>query len=920
MKRKRSLVSKPTVFISFCLFFIWLVSVFAATYASLNQEKHYLIENLTHFSTLRATLTNHRFEGAERDAQTLAHRYHLYHSGAADTAIVDKSESCYLPIDTSTCIPKTLQEQDRSFIQVYGTAGQTYYLDSFVLHRRYGISLLPPRDHAADYFSRRRTELTELLGTASHHNMYWGEPKYTDDVGWSVSVAAACSYGTLAGLSVKLSDVLSYGQPFSGSDISLWLDNQNRILPLSRLDKKKTAELQSLFNGITLHDGWQEIPHYLVLRTQLKGPGWQQVILYPKRDIINRAMSIVISQLPFALATLVLLALMLFGLLYRHLARPLQDFVDIINNTKRAPLSLRLPENRQDELGSIAQAYNRLLNDLRVQHDNLENTVVERTRELMIAKQQAEQANKRKSSHLTTISHELRTPLSGALGALELLQLTPLCAKQTHLVETARLCTLSLLDIINNLLDFSRIESGQISLHIEQTALLPLLDRAMYTIQGPGKSKGLTLRTIVNGNVPLLIDMDATRVRQILVNLLGNAVKFTEKGNITLSVECNNNTLIFTVSDSGKGIPLADHDAVFTPFFQSHGNIQGTGLGLTIASNLARMMGGWLDLDSSAGLGTRISFMLPLGEHCVPVALTGKIAAPLSLHWQLNEWGLTCHTAPERSALCADELGFLPGKLYTLVTQITSGITTTDAEVIPVQPWRLNLLLVDDAMLNLDIIGAMLRLLGQNVTTASSGREALELGRQQRFDLVLMDVCMPEMDGLVCAQHWRQDKDNQDPECVIIALSANTAPEEIVRCKQAGMHHYLTKPVTLAHLADGISIAAEYQLQRDVHLQEQDSLMDKAIIDITQPTMRRKIRRSLRLLLSEVEQNLSNQKKTITLLHTLKGCIGQAGIGPLLCNVIDMENRVKQGLPLSREEIAELRHTLDVTLRWKCSP
>lgn len=920
MKRKRSLVSKPTLFISLCLFIIWLVSVFAATYASLNQEKHYLIENLTHFSTLRATLTNHRFEGAERDAQTLAHRYHLYHSGAADTAIVDKSESCYLPIDTSACIPKTVQEQARSFIQVYGTAGQTYYLDSFVLDRRYGISLLPPRDHAADYFSRRRTELTELLGTASHHNMYWGEPKYTDNVGWSVSVAATCSHGTLAGLSVKLSDVLSYGQPFSGSDISLWLDNQNRILPLSQFDKKKTAELQSLFNGITLHDGWQEIPHYLVLRTQLKGPGWQQVILYPKRDIINRAMSIVISQLPFALATLALLALMLFGLLYRHLARPLRDFVDIINKTKRAPLSLRLPENRRDELGSIAHAYNRLLNDLRVQHDNLENTVVERTRELIIAKQQAEQANKRKSSHLTTISHELRTPLSGALGALELLQLTPLCAKQTHLVETARLCTLSLLDIINNLLDFSRIESGQISLHIEQTALLPLLDRAMYTIQGPGKSKGLALRTLVNGNVPLLIDMDATRVRQILVNLLGNAVKFTEKGNITLSVMCNDNTLIFTVSDSGKGIPLADHDAVFTPFFQSHGNIQGTGLGLTIASNLARMMGGWLDLDSSAELGTRISFMLPLGEHCAPAALTGKIAAPLALHWQLNEWGLTCHTAPERNALCADELGFLPGKLYTLVTQITSGITATDTEVIPVQPWRLNLLLVDDAMLNLDIIGAMLRLLGQNVTTASSGREALELGRQQRFDLVLMDVCMPEMDGLECTQHWRQDKDNQDPECVITALSANTAPEEIVRCKQAGMHHYLTKPVTLAHLADGISIAAEYQLQRDVHLQEQDNLMDKAIIDITQPTMRRKIRRSLRVLLSEIEQNLSNQKKTITLLHTLKGCIGQAGIGPLLCNVIDIENRVKQGLPLSREEIAELRHTLDVTLRWKCSP
>lgn len=179
---------------------------------------------------------------------------------------------------------------------------------------------------------------------------------------------------------------------------------------------------------------------------------------------------------------------------------------------------------------------------------------------------------------------------------------------------------------------------------------------------------------------------------------------------------------------------------------------------------------------------------------------------------------------------------------------------------------------------------------------------------------------MPEMDGLTCTRQWRQDSNNQDPEYAIMALSANTASEEIVLCKQAGMHHYLTKPVTLAHLADGISIAAEYQLQREIDLQEQDNLTDKAIIDITHPSMRRKIRRALSELLSSIEQNSSDQKKNITLLHTLKGCIGQAGLGPLLCDVIDMENRVKRGLPLSNAEIAELRLTLDVALRLKCSP
>ncbi len=189
-----------------------------------------------------------------------------------------------------------------------------------------------------------------------------------------------------------------------------------------------------------------------------------------------------------------------------------------------------MPENRQDELGRIAHAYNLLLDTLHTQYNNLENTVAERTQELTLAKLQAEQANRRKSRHLTTISHELRTPLSGALGALELLQMTPMSDKQSRLANTASQCTLSLLAIINNLLDFSRIESVKLSLHVEETALLPLLDQAMHTIQGPGQRKGLALKTFVGHKVPLHFEVDGMRLRQVLVNLLGNALKFTERG------------------------------------------------------------------------------------------------------------------------------------------------------------------------------------------------------------------------------------------------------------------------------------------------------------------------------------------------------------------------------------------------------
>lgn len=914
MKNQHSLVGKLTLFISICLLIIWLITIFTTTYISLNQNRRRIIENLSHMSHLRVGLSNHRFEGAERDALALAQSYDLYHYVPTDTHFMAKIESRYFPIDASICTPQDKQAQDLNFIQVYGTAGQTYYLDSFILDRHYGISLLPPINHSPDYFFRRQNELWQFPHHATHDNLFWGKPEYIPGIGWSVSIAAADSHDILIGLAVKLNDLLSYDHNASDSDINLWLDKNNQILPFSNLTERNRETLQKLLLNLPLHDGWQQIPGYLVLRSELKGPGWQQVILYPTSGVLKRALNIVAEQLPFALTTLLLLAMMLFWLLHRYLARPLWDFVSIIEETGPDTLSARLPENRNDELGSIARAYNLLLDTLHELYYNLENTVAERTRELTIAKQMAEQANKRKSSHLTTISHELRTPLNGVLGALELLQLTPMNEKQSQLSNTASQCTLSLLSIINNLLDFSRIESGQLSLHVENTPLLPLLDQAMHTIQGPGQSKGLTLKTFVGHRVPLIFEVDGERLRQILVNLLGNALKFTDKGAICLSVKRRDDFLIFAVSDSGRGITLANQKAVFEPFFQSQRHIQGTGLGLTIASTLAKMMGGWFELRSTPELGTCISLLLPLSKYQPPEPLMGEIAAPLVLHRQLCAWGLTCKISKEENLFSSDDLCFLPGKLRETVLQALSGKVSKGADPLPVQPWRLHILLVDDADINRDIFGMMLASLCQEFTLAACGEEALALGRKQRFDLVLMDIRMPGMDGIECAQRWRQDALNHDAHCMIIALSANTAPEEISRCKEAGMQHYLTKPVSLNQLANGLSIAAEYQLERDIALQEQDKSLEHALLPMDDVTLRRKVRHSLHLLLCELEHSLGSLSKTSDLLHTLKGCLGQAGLSPLVCSIIDMENRVQHGLELAPEEITELRHALNLAL------
>lgn len=309
----------------------------------------------------------------------------------------------------------------------------------------------------------------------------------------------------------------------------------------------------------------------------------------------------------------------------------------------------RLPVKRMDELGQIARAYNSLLDTLNEQYDTLEMKVKKRTLALAKSKQAAEQANRRKRVHLTTISHEIRTPLNGALGAVELLQNTELTAEQYRLTETARQCSHSLLAIINNLLDFSRIESGQMTLSQEKTALLPLLDQAMLTIHSQASSKSLLLSTNVSSDVPLSLELDSQRLKQILINLLGNAVKFTQQGHISLNVERLDKQLCFTVEDSGCGIDTQHQQAIFNPFVQTCDHRHGTGLGLTIADNLARMMGGQITLFSQFGLGSRFSLSLPYHGITPVKPFKGELCAPLSLHTQLSAWGILCRPVNNES-------------------------------------------------------------------------------------------------------------------------------------------------------------------------------------------------------------------------------------------------------------------------------
>lgn len=903
-----SLVTRLAFLFVLTTIIIWLLSVFAAAYISMVQNRRHIMEDLSTISETSSVLSNRRFEEAERDAKKLMHQCSFTTVIRHNNTILWASR--HLPVRHPNCTPMLTQDKPRVFLQSYDIDEKNYHRNSFIINHKNEISLLP-NDVPSGYSALQLMTLRRFPLYPSHAGFYWSKPEYINGKGWSVSVVVADQQGVSFGVIVELHDFITNSPPQLDDSIHVWLDQNNHLLPFSYTSQKIRTQLEN----VTLHDGWQQIPGFLILRTTLHGPGWSQVILYPYGNLSSRILKTIIQQIPFTLTALVLMTSAFCWLLHRSLAKPLWHFVDIINKTATNPLSTRLPEERQDELGSIACAFNQLLDTLQVQYDNLEIKVADRTQELNEAKKRAEQANKRKSIHLTVISHELRTPMNGVLGAIELLQTTPLNIKQRGLADTARYCTLSLLTIINNLLDFSCIESGHFTLHIEETALLPLLDQTMQTIQGPAQSKKLSLRTFVGQHVPLYFHTDGIRLRQILVNLLGNAVKFTETGGIRLTVKRHAEQLIFLVSDSGRGIEIQQQPQIFTAFYQADTNSQGTGIGLTIASSLAKMMGGKLKLNSIPGVGTCISLVLPLQEYRPPQPIKGALSAPICLHRQLACWGIRGELPHQQNALFNTELLYFPGKLYNLAQQLILCTPNTPDINHLVQPWQLQVLLIDDADINRDIIGKMLVSLGQNVTIAASSNEALTLSQQQRFDLVLLDVRMPEIDGIECIQLWHDNPANLDPDCMIVVLSASVASEDINRCKKLGIHHYITKPVTLATLARYISIAAEYQLSRNIELQEQDPSRCSALLATDDIDINNKIFQSLDFLLADIENAVSTGKKIDQFLHTLKGCLGQAGQTELACCVADIENRVNMGENITIEELTNLRQKIHMIFK-----
>ncbi len=492
--------------------------------------------------------------------------------------------------------------------------------------------------------------------------------------------------------------------------------------------------------------------------------------------------------------------------------------------------------------------------------------IVHQSRDLRQQRDRAEEASHSKSEFLANMSHEIRTPLNAVLGMMSLLLETPLTAIQREYVATARGSGAALLAVINDILDVSKIEAGKLEIESAPFVFREGLDAAMGILSPKAQSKKLALHCRVAEGVPAAIESDQARLRQILVNLLDNAIKFTSRGEVSLEVEAEPERdglieLRFAVRDTGIGISADRMERLFKPFSQGDSSMSrlygGTGLGLVISQRLAERLGGRMWVESEVGRGSSFFF-----------------------------------TLRGRPALA------VPARPPTGVYDVASlGLT----ERLP-----LRILLAEDNSINQRVGLLLLERIGYRADVAGNGVEALEALRRQPYDLILMDVQMPILDGLEATRRIRAEfPDDRQPR--IVALTATVLREQREACLAAGMDDFVQKPVGFEDLREALSRCGGGQGGRPAVAKPAASpLLDRARLDSLRklgetagkpilPTL-------LETYLAETPRRLARMREAVDradapdltfVAHSLKGISAQMGVVQVAELCAEVERRGK---------------------------